>query len=73
MSISDHQQVPPSLTFARPWAKLISTMYQELLQCFYASKVHMCSKHEFSSGLEQTILTFKLTHITFNHEAFSLN
>jgi hypothetical protein len=26
-------------------------------------------KQEFSSGLEQTILTFKLTHITFNHGA----
>jgi hypothetical protein len=30
-------------------------------------------KQEFSSGLEQTILTFKLTHITFNHGAFSLH
>jgi hypothetical protein len=41
MSISDHQQVPLSLTFASPWAKPISTMDQELLQWFYASKVHM--------------------------------
>jgi hypothetical protein len=48
-------------------------MDQELLQCFYASKIPMCSKQEFSSGLEQTILTFKLTHITFNHGAFSLH
>ena len=30
------------------------------------------SKQEFSSGLEQTNLTFKLIHITFNHGAFSL-
>jgi hypothetical protein len=36
-------------------------------------KSTMCSKQEFSSGLEQTILTFKLTHITFNHGAFSLH
>jgi hypothetical protein len=72
MSNSDRQQVPPSLTFASPWAKLISTMDQELLQCFYALKVYMCSKQEFSCGLEQTILTFRLTRITFNHGAFSL-
>ena len=26
-------------------------------------------KQEFSSGLEQNDLTFKLTHITFNHGA----
>jgi hypothetical protein len=43
MSISDRQQVPPSLTFASPWAKPISTMDQELLQCFHASKVPMRS------------------------------
>jgi hypothetical protein len=30
-------------------------------------------KQEFSSGLEQTIMTFKLTRITFNHGAFSLH
>jgi hypothetical protein len=30
-------------------------------------------KQEFSSGLEQTIPTFKLTHITFNHGACSLH
>ena len=30
-------------------------------------------KQEFSSGLEQTDLTFKLTHITFNHGACSLH
>jgi hypothetical protein len=30
-------------------------------------------KQKFSSGLEQTILTFKLTRITFNHGAFSLH
>ena len=30
-------------------------------------------KQEFSSGLEQTDLTFKLTHITFNHGACILH
>ena len=30
-------------------------------------------KQEFSSGLEQTDLTFQLTHITFNHGACSLH
>jgi hypothetical protein len=30
-------------------------------------------KQEFSSRLEQTILTFILTHITFYHGAFSLH
>jgi hypothetical protein len=34
---------PLSLTFASPLAKLNSAMDQELLQCFHASKVHMCS------------------------------
>ena len=30
-------------------------------------------KQEFSYGLEQTNLTFKLTHLTFNHGACSLH
>jgi hypothetical protein len=30
-------------------------------------------KQKFSSGLEKTILTFKLTCITFYHGAFSLH
>ena len=30
-------------------------------------------KQKFSYGLEQTNLTFKLTHITFNHGACSLH
>ena len=30
-------------------------------------------KQKFSSGVEQTILTFKLTQITFNHGACSLH
>ena len=30
-------------------------------------------KQEFSSGLEQTDLTFQFTHITFNHAACSLH
>jgi hypothetical protein len=72
MSNSDRQQVPPSLTFASPWAKPISTMDQELLLCFYVSKVHMCSKQEVSSRLKQTILTSNLL-ITFNYGAFGLH
>jgi hypothetical protein len=43
LGFKEHQQVPPHLTFASPWAKPNSTMDQELLQCFHASKVHMCS------------------------------
>ena len=30
-------------------------------------------KQEFSSGLKFIDLTFKLTHITFNHGAFELS
>jgi hypothetical protein len=30
-------------------------------------------KQEFSSGLAQTSVTFKLTRITFYHEAFSIH
>ena len=30
-------------------------------------------KQKFSSGLKSTNLTFKLTHITFNHGAYSLH
>ena len=30
-------------------------------------------KQEFSSGLKSIGLTFKLTHITFNHGAYSLH
>ena len=43
MSNSDRQQVPPSLPFASPLAKPVSIMDQELLQCFHASKLQMCS------------------------------
>ena len=43
IGVNDRQQAPPHLTFASPWAKPNSVMDQELLQCFHASKVHMCS------------------------------
>jgi hypothetical protein len=44
MDINYHQQASPSLTFASPLAKLNSTnLDQELLECFHASEVHMCS------------------------------
>ena len=39
IDINNHQQVPPSLTFVSPWAKLNSAIDQKLLQCFHASKV----------------------------------
>jgi hypothetical protein len=68
--VNYHQQAPPSLTFASPLVKLNSAkLDQELLQCFHTSKVHMRSIKKFSSGLEWTDLTFKLTYITFNHGA----
>ena len=38
IGVSDHQQAPPSLTFASPWAKLNSAMDQELLQCSMPQK-----------------------------------
>jgi hypothetical protein len=41
-----------------------------MLLCLKSTHVF---KQEFSSELEQTILTFKLTRITFNHGAFSLH
>jgi hypothetical protein len=44
MNNNYRQQAPASLTFASPLAKLNSVnLDQELLQCFYASKVHMHS------------------------------
>jgi hypothetical protein len=43
MNINYHQQTPPILHFVSPWAKLNLNMDQELLQCFYSSKVHMRS------------------------------
>jgi hypothetical protein len=46
-------------------------MDQELLQCFHSSK--HAFKQEFSSGLEQIVLTFKVTHITYNHGACCLH
>jgi hypothetical protein len=46
-------------------------MDQELLQCFHALKVHIRSNKNSSFGLEWTALTFKLTHVSFNHGAFT--
>jgi hypothetical protein len=46
---------------------------QELIQCFHASKVYMLSNKKFSSRLDKTALTFKLTHISFNYGAFQLS
>jgi hypothetical protein len=64
---SDRQQAPPSLTFANlNNGSRVATM----LSCL---KSTYAFKQEFSFGLEQTILTFKLTHITFYHRAFSLH
>ena len=65
MVVNYRQQTPPSLTFASPLAKIgsgVASMFS-LLKSTHAFK------QEFSSGLEQTDLTFKLTHITFNHGA----
>jgi hypothetical protein len=50
MNNNYRQQAPASLTFASPLAKLNSVnLDQELLQCFYASKVHMRS-NKISQG-----------------------
>ena len=71
MVVNYRQQAPPSLTFASPLAKLnlakiglgVLKISKQLLKSTRALK------QEFSSGLEWTDLTFKLTHITFNHVA----
>jgi hypothetical protein len=69
MFVNYYQQTPLSLTFARPWAMLNSVNGLGVASMFSLLKSTHVFKQEFSSGLEQTILTFKLTHITFNHGA----
>ena len=63
------QQTPPSLTFARPWALLNLANGLEVASMLSLLKSTHVFKQEFSFELEQTDLTFKLTHITFNHGA----
>ena len=71
MVVNYCQQTPPSLTFASPLAKLnlvkigsgVLKISKQLLKSTHAFK------QEFSSKLKQTILTLKLTNITFNHVA----
>jgi hypothetical protein len=63
-----HQQVLPSLPFASPLANYydgsgVATMLSHL-------KSTHAFKQKFFSGLESIILTFKLTHITFNYGTF---
>ena len=59
----------PSLTFASPLAKLnlVNGSGVALMLLLLKSKLIIFTPQEFSSGLELTDLTFKLTHITFNH------
>ena len=71
MVVNYCQQAPPSLTFVSPLAKLnlekigsgVLKISKQLLKSTRALK------QEFSSGLEWTDLTFKLTHISFNYGA----
>jgi hypothetical protein len=59
----------PSLTFASPLAKLNSINGSGVASMLSLLKSTHAFKQEFSSGLESTNLTFKLTHITFNQGA----
>ena len=71
MVVNYHQQAPPSLTFASLLAKLnLSKIGSGVASMLSLLKITHVFKQEFSSGLEQTVLTFKLTPITFNHGAF---
>ena len=69
MVVNYHQQTPQSLTFASPLAKLNSVNRSGVASMLSLLKSTDAFKQEFSSGLEQTDITFKLTHITFNHGA----
>jgi len=71
------QQTPPKLTLSSSLsnAKLsngsgVLRFFRTLMQLIKSTRAF---KQEFSSGLELTDLTFKLTHITFNHGAFELS
>ena len=66
MFINYRQQTPPNLTITRPWAMLNSANGLGVASMFLLLKNAHAFKQEFSSRLEQTILTFKLTHITFH-------
>ena len=68
MIVNYHQQTSPSLTFASPLAKLNSVIGLGVASMLSLKSTH-AFKQEFSFGLEWTDLTFKLTHITFNHGA----
>ena len=69
MVVNYHQQAPPSLTFASPLAKLNSVNGSGVALIFSLVKSTHAFKQEFSYGLKWTDMTFKLTHITFNHGA----
>ena len=71
MVVNYHQQTPPSLIFASPLAKLnlVNGSGVALMLLLLKSKLIIFTPQEFSSGLELTDLTFKLTHITFNYGA----
>ena len=67
IDVSDRQQVPLSLTFASPLAKLNSVNGSGVALMFSLLKSTHAFNKKFSSGLEKIDLTFKLTHITLNH------
>ena len=67
------QQTPLSLTFAHPCAIAELSNGSGVATMFSLLKSTHAFKQELSYGLEQTNLTFKLTHITFNHGACSLH
>ena len=69
MVVIYRQQTPPSLTFASPLAKLNSVNGLGVASMFSLLKNTHAFKQEFSSVLEWTDRTFKLTDITFNHGA----
>ena len=69
MVVNYHQQTPPSLTFGSLLAKLNSVNGSEVASMLSLLKSTHAFKQEFSSRLDEIILTFKLTHITFNHGA----
>jgi hypothetical protein len=59
------QQTPPSLPFARPWAKINSVMDQDLLQMLSRFKSTHAFIQELSFGLQRTILTLNLPILPF--------
>jgi hypothetical protein len=73
MVINYSQQTSPSSTFTSLLAKLNSVNGSGVFRFFKTLKQLLKSTHvfkqKFSSELEWTDLTFKLTHIAFNHGA----